>query len=69
MATRNGNLETYTDSNIVSPYNPASSAYFDSVTVSAGAYGAGAAADYAELVYTVNAIVAALNARGITKDA
>jgi hypothetical protein len=57
---------SFTETNIVSPKFPEVSAYFAAQSFSSGAYGASSAAEFANLVYTVDAIVAALNARKVT---
>ncbi len=57
---------TETPTNIVSENLPYVSAYFAAQSFSTGAYGASSAAEFANLVYTVDKLVAALNARHVT---
>ncbi len=66
QATKTGHLETYTDTNVVTPKLPQVSAYFAAQTSAGGAYGFASAAEVQTMIYTVNALVAALNTRVVT---
>ncbi len=61
-----GHLETYKSSNVVTPPLPQVSAYFAAQTSAGGAYGFATAAEVQNMIYTVNALVAALNTRVVT---
>ncbi len=66
QATLSGHLETYTDTNVISPPLPQVSAYFAAQTSAGGAYGFASAAEVQLMIHTVNALVAALNTRVVT---
>ncbi len=66
QATRSGHLETYADTNIVTPALPVVSAYFAAQTSAGGAYGFATAAEVQNLLFVVNNLVAALNTRKVT---
>jgi len=57
QATKSGQLETYADTNAVSPLLPTVSAYFADQTSAGGAYGFATAAEVQTMIYTVNALV------------
>ena len=65
VITKSGHLETYTDSNAVSPLLPEVSAYFADITIGAGAYGSDTAQHFADLCNQVAALTTALKARNI----
>jgi hypothetical protein len=60
QATKVGHLETYKDTNVISPKLPEVSAYFVDQTSAGGAYGFASAAEVQTMIYTVNALVDAL---------